>query len=67
MARDKTLDSKEVHRFMSGLFGDELRTKRVPSLADATLGALHGGSLVVSVIGARRAARPSSPDGPART
>lgn len=56
MAPDKTLDSKEVHRFLSGLFADDFHARRVHSLADATLGALHGASLAVSVIGAGLAA-----------
>jgi hypothetical protein len=59
MAQDKTLGSKEVRRFVSDLFADDLHAKRVSSLADATLGALHGASLAVSVIGAGLAAAKS--------
>jgi hypothetical protein len=56
MAQNKTLGSKEVHQFVSDLFADDLHAKRVSSLADATLGALRGASLAVSVIGAGLAA-----------
>jgi hypothetical protein len=56
MTAGETLDSKRIHQFLSGLFADDLHAKRVLSLADATLGALHGASLAVSVIGAGLAA-----------
>lgn len=56
MTPNQALNPNEVHRFLSGLFADDLHAKRVASLADATLGALHGASLAVSVIGAGLAA-----------
>ena len=56
MTPNKSLGSMEVQHFLSGLFADDLHAKRVSSLADATLGALNGASLAVSVIGAGLAA-----------
>jgi Transposase DDE domain len=56
MTPNHMLDAREVGRFVSGLFADDLHAKRVSSLADATLGALRGASLAVSVIGAGLAA-----------
>ena len=56
MTSERMFDANEVHGFLSGLFADDLHAKRVSSLADATLGALRGASLAVSVIGAGLAA-----------
>ena len=40
-----------VHNFLDTLFGDDLHTKRVKSLAGATLGAIQSASLAVGLIG----------------
>jgi hypothetical protein len=56
MTPNQTLDANQVHRFLSELFADDLHAKRVSSLADATLGAVRGASLAVSLIGAGLAA-----------
>jgi hypothetical protein len=41
----------DVHRFLRGLFAEDLHAKRVYSLANATLGAMTGASLAVNAIG----------------
>lgn len=41
----------DVHRFLSGLFADDVHAKRVYSLANATLGLMSAASLAVNAIG----------------
>jgi hypothetical protein len=41
----------DVQAFIDDLFGDDLHAKRVRSLADATVGALHAGALGIHAIG----------------
>ena len=40
-----------THRFLSGLFGEDVHAKRVSSLANATLGVVSSASLAVNTIG----------------
>src|SRR5215475_5498446 len=40
-----------THRFLSGLFGEDVHAKRVYSLANATLGVISSASLAVNSIG----------------
>src|ERR1700756_5641126 len=40
-----------THRFLSGLFGEDVHAKRVSSLANATLGVISSASLAVNSIG----------------
>lgn len=42
---------KQVHDYLSSLFGEELHAKRVLSLSLATLGVIHAASLAVHAIG----------------
>jgi len=42
---------KDIHAFIDGLYGYDLHTKRVDSLAAATLGVMIGASLAVAMIG----------------
>ena len=42
---------KDIHAFIDGLYGHDLHTKRVDSLAAATLGVMVGASLAVAMIG----------------
>jgi hypothetical protein len=51
MQTSHTLSPEAVQAFLDGLFQDDLHAKRVRSLADATLGVLHAGSLGVHAIG----------------
>lgn len=44
-------NASDIHGFIDELFADDLHAKRVRSLADATLGALHAGALGVHAIG----------------
>jgi hypothetical protein len=41
----------DVRSFVGGLYGGELHTKRIESLAGATLGVMQGASLAVAIIG----------------
>jgi hypothetical protein len=49
--RTQAIRPRRVHDFVSSIFGYDLHTKRVASLADATVGALHGAQLAVSTLG----------------
>ena len=51
MAMRQPLAFDGVHGFLDTLFGDDLHTKRVKSLAGATLGAIQSASLAVGLIG----------------
>ena len=51
MKPNQTLCFAEVHRFLTGLFDDDLHAKRVLSLANATLGVIKTASLAVGTIG----------------
>src|SRR5664279_2505205 len=42
---------KDIHAFIDGLYDHDLHTKRVDSLAAATLGVMTGASLAVAMIG----------------
>ena len=42
---------KDIHAFIDGLYDRDLHTKRVDSLAAATLGVMTGASLAVAMIG----------------
>jgi hypothetical protein len=46
-----SINEKQVHSFVEGVFGEELHSKRVLSLALATLGVIHAASLSVYAIG----------------
>src|ERR1700685_129985 len=47
----KGITFKVTHRFLSGLFGEDVHAKRVSSLANATLGVVSSASLAVNTIG----------------
>ncbi len=49
--RTQAIRPRRVHDFVSSIFDYDLHTKRVASLADATVGALHGAQLAVSTLG----------------
>ena len=49
--RPSAFKAADIHDFVDELFADDLHAKRVRSLADATLGALHAGALGVHAIG----------------
>jgi len=51
MATRQPLAFEGVHHFLDTLFGDDLHTKRVKSLAGATLGCIQSTSLAVGMIG----------------
>lgn len=51
MAPSKQLSFKTVHQFLDGLFGGDIHSKRVYSLANATLGVISSASLAVNTIG----------------
>lgn len=51
MRPGKRLSHHQVHQFLDEVLGADLHAKRVVSLADATLGALHSASLAVRAIG----------------
>jgi hypothetical protein len=51
VATRQPLAFKGVHHFLDTLFGDDLHTKRVKSLAGATLGCIQSTSLAVGMIG----------------
>ena len=51
MNPDKTLGFQDVRRFLTSLFDGDLHTKRVLSLANATLGVVRTASLAVNTIG----------------
>jgi hypothetical protein len=51
MARRKGITFNTTHKFMSGLFGDDIHAKRVYSLANAALGVISSASLAVNTIG----------------
>src|SRR5262245_19678388 len=40
-----------THRFLSGLFSEDVHAKRISSLANATLGVVSSASLAVNTIG----------------
>ncbi|MGH8624227.1 MAG: transposase, partial [Gammaproteobacteria bacterium] len=42
---------KDIHRFLSSLFGEDVHAKRVYSLANATLGVMASASLAIHAIG----------------
>ena len=46
-----SINEKQVHSFVEGVFGEGLHAKRVLSLAFATLGVIHAASLSVHAIG----------------
>jgi hypothetical protein len=45
------LTFENVHNFLSGFLADDVRAKRVYSLANATLGVMSSASLAVNTIG----------------
>lgn len=45
------LTNKNVHAFVDELFGEDLHAKRILSLANSTLGAIHSGALGIHAIG----------------
>ena len=45
------LPPAKVASFVEGLFHDDLHAKRVRSLSDATMGAIHAGAIGVHAIG----------------
>ena len=47
----ESLNAARVASFVASLVGDDMHAKRVLSLADASLGAMHAASLAVSAIG----------------
>src|ERR1035438_753261 len=47
----KGITFKVTHRFLSGLFGEDVHAKRISSLANATLGVVSSASLAVGLIG----------------
>src|SRR3979409_455989 len=47
----KGITFKVTHRFLSGLFGEDVHAKRISSLANATLGVISTASLAVNTIG----------------
>jgi hypothetical protein len=49
--RPSSINEKQVHTFVEGVFGEELHDKRVLSLAFAALGVIHAASLSVHAIG----------------
>jgi hypothetical protein len=49
--RSSSINEEQVHSFVEGVFGEELHSKRVLSLALATLGVIHAASLSVYAIG----------------
>jgi hypothetical protein len=49
--RSSAINEEQVHSFVEGVFGEELHSKRVLSLALATLGVIHAASLSVYAIG----------------
>jgi hypothetical protein len=51
VATRQPLAFEGVHHFLDTLFGDDLHTKRVKSLAGATLGCIQSTSLAVGMIG----------------
>src|SRR5580658_7362746 len=51
----KGITFKVTHRFLSGLFGEDVHAKRISSLANATLGVVSSASLAVNTIGQRLA------------
>lgn len=51
MTNGKRFAFGDVHRFLSGLFADDVHAKRVYSLANATLGVMSAASLAVNAIG----------------
>lgn len=48
----KALNAKQVLRMLEGVFGEDVHAKRVFSLAQATLGVIHGATLGIHAIGA---------------
>ena len=51
MARRKGIPFNTIHKFLTGLIGDDVHAKRVYSLANATLGVISSASLAVNTIG----------------
>lgn len=51
MPANKQISFEGVHRFVKGLFGDDVHAKRILSLAGATTGAIEACSLAVTLIG----------------
>lgn len=49
--RHNAIGPRRVHDFVSSIFDYDLHAKRVASLADATVGALHGAELAVGALG----------------
>jgi hypothetical protein len=47
----KTFSHQQVHQLLDEVLGPGLHAKRIASLADATLGAMHTASLAVCTIG----------------
>jgi hypothetical protein len=47
----KGITFKVTHRFLSGLFVEDVHAKRISSLANATLGVVSSASLAVNTIG----------------
>src|SRR4249919_1773010 len=47
----KGITFEVTHRFLSGLFGEDVHAKRISSLANATLGVVSSASLAVNTIG----------------
>jgi len=51
MANRQPLSFEGIHGFLATLFGDDLHSKRVMSLAGATLGVIQSASLAIGLIG----------------
>ena len=51
-AKAPTFRFNDIFQFMCSLYGEDLHTKRVYSLANATLGVMTGAALGVQTIGA---------------
>ena len=49
----KALNAKQVLRMLEGVFGEDVHAKRVFSLAQATLGVIHGATLGVLPVAVR--------------
>jgi len=50
----KRFSYQAIHDVLSGLLEDDLHTKRIGSLCNATLGVLHSGRLAICAIGPPR-------------
>jgi len=51
MRSDKALEFDRLHGLVDDLFGEQMHSKRVYSLANASLGVLHAAAVGVTAIG----------------